>query len=60
MCLVNFQGRAVKTAKSLDEGLSRVLVVENVFGMDTNNNGALVYFSGELSTGKVYMYDLFI
>ena len=50
----------MKTAKSLDEGLSRVLVVENVFGMDTNNNGALVYFSGELSTGKVYIYDLFI
>ncbi|XP_078309391.1 transmembrane protein 43-like isoform X1 [Crassostrea virginica] len=51
------EGRAVKTAKSLDEGLSRVLVVENVFGMDTNNNGALVYFSGELSTGKKPLVD---
>lgn len=52
------QGRAVKTAKSLDEGLSKVLVMDNIFGIDTNNVGSLVYLTGELSTGKVRFNQL--
>lgn len=55
-CLL--QGRAVKTAKSLDEGLSKVLVMDNIFGIDTNNVGSLVYLTGELSTGKVRFSQL--
>ncbi|XP_056001007.1 transmembrane protein 43-like isoform X2 [Ostrea edulis] len=51
------EGRAVKTAKSLDEGLSKVLVRENVFGINTNDDGALIYFTGELSTGKQPLVD---
>ncbi|XP_034308124.2 transmembrane protein 43 isoform X2 [Magallana gigas] len=51
------EGRAVKTAKSLDEGLSKVLVMDNIFGIDTNNVGSLVYLTGELSTGKKPLVD---
>ncbi|XP_062577623.1 transmembrane protein 43-like [Saccostrea cucullata] len=51
------EGRAVKTAKSLDEGLSKVKVQENIFGINTNNDGALIYITGELSTGKQPLVD---
>ena len=47
------QGRAVQTAKSLDEGLSLAVNVPNPQVVSMENNGKLVHIVGPLSTDQV-------
>nr|XP_006631031.1 PREDICTED: transmembrane protein 43 isoform X1 [Lepisosteus oculatus] len=44
------EGRALKTAASLDEGLSLVVPLDNIHSVDPQNNGKLVHLSGPLRT----------
>ncbi|VDI59217.1 Hypothetical predicted protein [Mytilus galloprovincialis] len=46
------KGRAVQTAKSLDEGLSIVVSLENIDVPFEQNNGKLVHLAGPLKTEK--------
>ncbi|XP_071123741.1 transmembrane protein 43-like [Mytilus edulis] len=46
------EGRAVQTAKSLDEGLSIVVSLENIDVPFDQNNGKLVHLAGPLKTEK--------
>ncbi|XP_029457236.1 transmembrane protein 43 [Rhinatrema bivittatum] len=46
------EGRAVKTAASLDEGLSIVVSLDNINRAASQNEGKLVYLSGPLKTSK--------
>ncbi|KAJ1110747.1 hypothetical protein NDU88_008093, partial [Pleurodeles waltl] len=46
------EGRAVKTAASLDEGLSIVVSLDTVNRVEPQNEGRLVHLSGVLSTSK--------
>lgn len=50
------EGRAVQTAKSLEEGLSAVVPLENINVPFNDNNGKLVHLSGPLKTDKS-LYD---
>ena len=47
------QGRAVQTAKSLDEGLNVVVRLETTDVAFDNNNGRLVYLQGSLQSKEV-------
>lgn len=49
---LNFQGRAVQTAKSLDEGLRAVVKISHETIFDSNDNH-LVHLSGKLKTNLV-------
>ncbi|MEE6502093.1 hypothetical protein FKM82_004408 [Ascaphus truei] len=49
-------GRAVKTAASLDEGLSVVVPLNLIHTINTQNEGNLVHLSGSLRTSKP-LYD---
>ncbi|NXU60120.1 TMM43 protein, partial [Horornis vulcanius] len=46
------EGRALRTAKSLDEGLSLVVPLDNIHSISQQNEGRLVHLSGALSTSK--------
>lgn len=46
------EGRAVKTAASLDEGLSIVVSLDTVNLVEPRNEGRLVHLSGVISTSK--------
>ena len=48
-----YQGRAVQTAKSLDEGLRSVRSLHNIDVVFDENNGKLVHINGPLKTSKV-------
>lgn len=48
-----FQGRAVQTSKSLDEGLSIVVSLRTSEVAFEENSGKLVYLSGGLNTKEV-------
>ncbi|XP_075430732.1 transmembrane protein 43 isoform X3 [Ascaphus truei] len=50
------EGRAVKTAASLDEGLSVVVPLNLIHTINTQNEGNLVHLSGSLRTSKP-LYD---
>lgn len=47
------EGRAVQTAKSLDEGLNMVVTIQNTQVVSMENNGKLVHLIGDLTTDKV-------
>ncbi len=47
--IFHFQGRAVHTARSLEEGHSKVLVPETLDVVFEENNGKLVLLAGSLS-----------
>lgn len=51
--LIYVQGRALKTACSLDEGLSLVVSLNNIQSVLPENNQKLVHLSGPLRTSKV-------
>lgn len=53
-----FQGRAVQTAKSLDEGLNMVIPLPNTRVVSMENNGKLVHLIGELQTDKVLLFSI--
>uniref|UniRef100_A0A8C4T5Z7 Transmembrane protein 43 n=1 Tax=Erpetoichthys calabaricus TaxID=27687 RepID=A0A8C4T5Z7_ERPCA len=44
------EGRALKTAASLDEGLSLVVSLQDINSVDRQNDGHLVHLSGPLNT----------
>ncbi|XP_035402483.1 transmembrane protein 43 isoform X1 [Cygnus atratus] len=46
------EGRALRTAKSLDEGLSLVIPLDNIHSVSQQNEGRLVHLAGALSTSK--------
>ncbi|NXH97340.1 TMM43 protein, partial [Pachycephala philippinensis] len=46
------EGRALRTAKSLDEGLSLVVPLDSIHGISQQNEGRLVHLAGALSTSK--------
>ncbi|XP_029989226.1 transmembrane protein 43 [Sphaeramia orbicularis] len=46
------EGRALQTASSLDEGLSQVVSLEPLSGLDLQNNYRLVHFSAQLKTAQ--------
>ncbi|NXV07672.1 TMM43 protein, partial [Cettia cetti] len=46
------EGRALRTAKSLDEGLSLVVPLDNIHSISQQNEGRLVHLVGALSTTK--------
>ncbi|NXX93325.1 TMM43 protein, partial [Centropus bengalensis] len=46
------EGRALKTAKSLDEGLSLVIPLDSIHSVSQQNEGRLVHLAGALSTSK--------
>ncbi|XP_045165127.2 transmembrane protein 43-like [Mercenaria mercenaria] len=46
------EGRAVQTAKSLDEGLNMVVKLPNVQVVSMENNGKLVHLIGDLQTDR--------
>ncbi|XP_043375610.1 transmembrane protein 43 isoform X2 [Dermochelys coriacea] len=46
------EGRALKTATSLDEGLSLVVPLDNIHSVSQQNEGKLVHLSGALRTSK--------
>ncbi|KAF1450535.1 Transmembrane protein 43, partial [Spheniscus mendiculus] len=46
------QGRALRTAKSLDEGLSLVIPLDSIHSVSQQNEGRLVHLAGSLSTSK--------
>lgn len=46
------EGRAVQTAKSLDEGLNMVVKLPNTQVVSMENNGKLVHLTGELQTDQ--------
>ncbi|XP_030633413.1 transmembrane protein 43-like [Chanos chanos] len=50
------EGRAIRTAASLDEGLSQVVSVHPSSGVDFQNNGRLIHISGPLRTSQP-IYD---
>ncbi|XP_030062528.1 transmembrane protein 43 isoform X2 [Microcaecilia unicolor] len=50
------EGRAVRTAASLDEGLSIVVSLKDINGASAQNEGNLVHLSGPLKTSKP-LYD---
>lgn len=43
----------MRTAKSLDEGLSLVIPLDNIHSVSQQNEGRLVHLAGALSTAKV-------
>lgn len=43
----------MRTAKSLDEGLSLVIPLDNIHSVSQQNEGRLVHLAGALSTSKV-------
>ena len=47
------QGRAVQTARSLEEGLKSVVPLGSAEVVFDGNNGKLVHLSGPLQTDKV-------
>lgn len=47
------EGRAVQTAKSLDEGLRSVVALPNTHVVSMENNGRLIHLIGDLKTDKV-------
>lgn len=47
------QGRALRTAASLDEGLSLVVPLHPYSGMEYQNNDHLVHLSAKLRTAQV-------
>ena len=47
------QGRAVQTARSLEEGLKSVVTLGSAEVVFEENNGKLVHLSGPLQTDKV-------
>ncbi|KAL5015390.1 hypothetical protein ScPMuIL_009660 [Solemya velum] len=47
------EGRSVQTARSLEEGLSSVVSLENIDVSFVENNGRLVHLSGPLKTERV-------
>lgn len=49
----SLQGRALRTAKSLDEGLSLVVPLDGILSISQQNEGRLVHLAGALSTSKV-------
>ncbi|NXX48184.1 TMM43 protein, partial [Tricholaema leucomelas] len=46
------EGRALRTAKSLDEGLSLVIPLDSIHSVSQQNEGRLVHLAGALSTSK--------
>ncbi|NXU36216.1 TMM43 protein, partial [Drymodes brunneopygia] len=46
------EGRALRTAKSLEEGLSLVVPLDSIHSISQQNEGRLVHLSGALSTSK--------
>lgn len=50
------EGRALKTATSLDEGLSQVVPLHDIITVDPENEGRLVHLSGALRTSQP-LYD---
>lgn len=46
------EGRALQTARSLDEGLSQVVSLEPRSGLDLQNNNRLVHLSSQLHTSQ--------
>ncbi|KAK6480565.1 transmembrane protein 43-like [Huso huso] len=50
------EGRALKTATSLDEGLSQVMPLHDIITVDPENEGRLVHLSGALRTSQP-LYD---
>ncbi|NXU57390.1 TMM43 protein, partial [Turnix velox] len=46
------EGRALRTAKSLDEGLSLVIPLDSIYSVSQENEGRLVHLAGALSTSK--------
>lgn len=52
-CFSWLQGRALRTAKSLDEGLSLVIPLDSIHSVSQQNEGRLVHLAGSLSTSKV-------
>ncbi|XP_041130671.1 transmembrane protein 43 [Polyodon spathula] len=50
------EGRALKTATSLDEGLSQVVSLQDIVTVDPENEGRLVHLSGVLRTSQP-LYD---
>ncbi|KAF4789444.1 Transmembrane protein [Turdus rufiventris] len=46
------EGRALRTAKSLDEGLSLVVPLDSIHSISQQNEGRLVHLAGALSTSK--------
>ncbi|MGH0178545.1 UNVERIFIED_CONTAM: hypothetical protein FKN15_003316 [Acipenser sinensis] len=50
------RGRALKTATSLDEGLSQVVPLHDIITVDPENEGRLVHLSGALRTSQP-LYD---
>ncbi|KAK3101722.1 hypothetical protein FSP39_005826 [Pinctada imbricata] len=53
------EGRAVRTAKSLDEGLSLVLPIQSAFSINNENNQKLVHVIGDLQTDKALRDDIY-
>lgn len=51
------EGRAVQTAKSLQEGLDMVHEVQNTEVAFAENNGKLIYLSGPLRTSNILVDD---
>lgn len=49
----SLQGRALRTAKSLEEGLSLVVPLDSIHSISQLNEGRLVHLAGALSTSKV-------
>lgn len=52
-CFFWLQGRALRTARSLDEGLSLVIPLHSIHTVSQQNEGRLVHLAGALSTSKV-------
>ncbi|MCB9197148.1 MAG: TMEM43 family protein [Flavobacteriales bacterium] len=52
------EGRAVRTAKGLDEGSENVVVLSNP-ELNSSNNGKLIHFHGEMTTNDVIIDDEF-
>lgn len=52
-CFSWLQGRALRTAKSLDEGLSLVIPLDSIHSVSQQNEGRLVHLAGALATSKV-------
>ncbi|XP_064579899.1 transmembrane protein 43 [Zonotrichia leucophrys gambelii] len=46
------EGRALRTARSLDEGLSLVVPLDSIHSISQQNEGRLVHLAGALSTSK--------
>ena len=49
----DFQGRAVRTARSLDEGLALVLPLDSADVSNRLHDGKLIHMTGTLRTGEV-------